>query len=70
MNKKNRNKETPLFTACENGNEPLVKYLVELGANINKENDYGQNPLFIACKYGNKKVEKYLEKRRENIKWE
>jgi len=29
---------TPLFKACKNGNEVVVKYLIELGADINKEN--------------------------------
>ena len=35
INKENYNKETPLFYACSNGNETIVKYLVKLGADIN-----------------------------------
>jgi len=38
---------TPLFEACSNGNEAIVKYLVEHGANRNRLNSYGETPLFI-----------------------
>ena len=34
INKANKNGETPLFYACKSGNEMLVKYLIEQGANI------------------------------------
>jgi len=32
VNKRDKNKITPLFIACLNGNEALVKYLVEHGS--------------------------------------
>ena len=32
--------------ACEYGNETIIKYLVELGADINKTNKDGETPLF------------------------
>jgi len=35
------------------GNLELVKYLVEMGAEINKENYNGRTPLFDACFCGN-----------------
>ena len=37
INIKNIKGETPLFTACINGNKNLVKYLVEKGEDIDKE---------------------------------
>ncbi|ORX85834.1 ankyrin, partial [Anaeromyces robustus] len=42
------------------GNEDLVKYLIEHGADINKENRGGETPLFLACRSGNKNLVKYL----------
>ena len=41
--------ETALFNACKNGNEVVVKYLVEHGADVNKETRNGKTPLFEAC---------------------
>jgi len=35
--------------ACLNGNETLVKYLVEHGADVNYEGYSGQTSLLIAC---------------------
>jgi len=56
-----------MFIARENGNEAIVKCLVEHGANINKETDYGETPLFNACKSGNEAVVKYLVKLGANM---
>ncbi|ORX65883.1 ankyrin, partial [Anaeromyces robustus] len=42
------------------GNEDLVKYLIEHGADINKENEDGKTPLFWACESGNEDLVKYL----------
>ncbi|ORX76482.1 ankyrin, partial [Anaeromyces robustus] len=58
--KENTNNETPLFMACENGNENLVKFLIEHGAIINKENRDNKTPLFLACENGNENIVKYL----------
>jgi len=49
-----------LFSACENGNENMVKYLIEHGVNINGENCFGETPLFYSCRRGNEKMVKYL----------
>jgi len=57
-----KNGETLLFIACQNGNLKLVKFLVELGENINKSNRYGETPFFHACKSGNVELVEYLIK--------
>jgi len=46
--------------ACNRGNEVLVKYLVELGSNINKECWNHEISLFSAYNSGNKAIVKYL----------
>ena len=58
-----RNINKYLYNECakKDVNMYLIKYLVELGADINKENDYyRETPLFKACKSGNEAVVKYL----------
>jgi len=49
-----------LFNACKIGKLRIVKYLVELGADINTENKYGETPFFYACSSGNENLVKYL----------
>ena len=52
-------KSTPLFAAVQKGNENIVKYLVEHGADVNEE-IYGNTPLFAAVKKSNENIVKYL----------
>ena len=49
-----------MFYACKNGNEDLVKYLINHGADINKVNEAGETPLFNACSGKNGNLVKYL----------
>ncbi|KAL6625855.1 ankyrin repeat-containing domain protein [Neocallimastix sp. 'constans'] len=49
------------------GNENLVKYLVELGADVNKENKFNETPLYCACRKGNEKIVKYLIEHGANV---
>ncbi|OUM62626.1 hypothetical protein PIROE2DRAFT_61776 [Piromyces sp. E2] len=56
-----------LFYYCDIGNESIVRYLVELGADIHQENKYGFTPLFNACKSGNESLVKYLVKQGADI---
>jgi len=49
-----------LHYACRNGNENIVKYLVDHGAYINKQNEYGETSLHYACRNGNENIVKYL----------
>lgn len=43
---------TPLFIACDNGHERIVKLLINYGANIHLCKEDGVSPLIIACKNG------------------
>ncbi|KAG4089402.1 ankyrin repeat-containing domain protein [Neocallimastix lanati (nom. inval.)] len=67
VNNSNKDRKTPLgckkligpviylyLWHTKSGNENLVKYLVEIGA------DYGETPLFDACYSGNENLVKYL----------
>jgi len=51
-----------LYSACQNGNENIVKYLIKFGANINIKDKEKETPLFYACRSGNKNLVKYLMK--------
>jgi len=52
INKKSFHNETPLFLACKNGNEDLVKYLIDhitdVDKVINKKYRKGNTLLIIA----------------------
>lgn len=52
INKENERSENAIFEAYRSGNEAIVKYLVEHGADINKTNSNGSTPLFEACSNG------------------
>lgn len=51
---------TPLFDAIKAGNLPLVKFLVEKGANVNAVNKAGDTPLHIAAAYAPINVLRFL----------
>jgi len=53
--------------ACENGNENIVKYLVEHDADVNKKNEYGEIPLIRACESRNENIINYLIEHGANI---
>jgi len=67
INRERNNGATPLFIACQNGHENVVKYLLEHGVNINKELNDGWTPLIIACCKGHENVVKYLLEHGANI---
>ena len=48
------------FFACSGGNEEVVKYLVELGADINEKARFTGTSIFKACSSGNEALVKYL----------
>ncbi|ORX63511.1 ankyrin, partial [Anaeromyces robustus] len=54
------NDKTPLFSACESGNENLVKYLMEQGAEINVMSRCNHTPLYTACQSGYENIVKCL----------
>lgn len=45
---------TALMLACETGNLNVVKFFVDMGANINHVNEEGYTPLLIAAKHSQK----------------
>jgi len=48
-------------------NENLIKYLIDLGANVNKENCNGETLLFEACCDENEVIIKYLVEHRADV---
>jgi len=50
-----------IFLPCKSGNEAIVRYLVEHGADINKEDRYSKTPLSMALEYKNEEVVRYLK---------
>jgi len=71
ISKESKEGETPLSYACKNGNETVVKYLIELGANIHKEYKHkranfheedksGGTLLHMVCDRGYLNLVKYL----------
>jgi len=57
INKEDREGEMPLFTVSKCEKETIIKYLVELGADINKQNHNYSAVLFDTCK---ETIVKYL----------
>jgi len=55
------------FDQSFGGNEAIVKYLVNQGADINKESKNGETPLFDACRSGKESIIKYLVEQGANI---
>jgi len=49
VNLQNKNGDTPIHIACEQGNEDVVLMLIATGANINVKNKMGNTPLHNAC---------------------
>jgi hypothetical protein len=41
------------FKAAQENNQPLVKYLIKLGANINLRANDGMNVIHVCCQNGN-----------------
>jgi len=58
---------TPLFSACFERHINIVKYLVELGTNIDKEDNEGYTPLLSTCQNGHEDIVKYLVELGVNI---
>lgn len=43
------NKNSLLHKACEEGNDLLIRFLLNAGLNINQPNTFHESPLYIAC---------------------
>ena len=53
-------KETPLHVACERGSLPMIRMLMEHGADPNTCNEKNDTPLHVACRSGNLDVVRLL----------
>ena len=60
LNIKNKSSQTPLHIACRFGFYNLVKYLVDMGANMNSIDKENKTPLFYAVKSKNLQIVKFL----------
>ena len=52
INAKDQNQETVLHKACAGGNLPTVKYLIQIGAQIEAKAELGETPLHMAVGAG------------------
>ena len=57
---KNKSSHTPLHIACLYGFYYLVKYLVDMGANMNSIDKENKTPLFYALKSKNLQIVKFV----------
>ena len=60
MDQTNRNNETPLHIASQNGHLEIVKLLIASGGLVNDANRDGETPLHLATSTGNLEVIKVL----------
>ena len=61
--KKNTHRTASLLKACKNGHAPIVRLLIEAGADVNAREDNwedGMTPLLYACLSGNLSVIRLL----------
>jgi hypothetical protein len=56
LQKTNTDGYSPLFASCMNGHTKVVRYLIDLGANIDEINGNGMSPIHIASKNGHLEV--------------
>ena len=60
LEKEDKNGQTPLSWAAENGHEAIVKLLLKNGAEVEKEDINGRKPLWWAAGNGHKAVVQLL----------
>ncbi|KAI8106252.1 hypothetical protein M9435_000798 [Picochlorum sp. BPE23] len=62
--------DTALHYACEQGNETMVKLLVEWGADVMVKNSHGDDAVTVAASAGHKDICEYLSSRRQRTREE
>ena len=60
--------KTPLYIACENGNQDEVARLLRRGCLVDTQTSDGRTPLFVACEKGHLDIVELLLKRRASVK--
>ena len=62
-----QNENTPLHTACENGQTQIASLLIQLGAEVDTRNKDGVTPLHLACEFGHKETAELLLRRGSKV---
>ena len=62
-----QNENTPLHTACENGQTQIASLLILLGAEVDTRNKDGVTPLHLTCKFGHKETAELLLRRGSKV---
>ena len=62
-----QNENTPLHTACENGQTQIASLLILLGAEVDTRNKDGATPLHLACEFGHKETAELLLRRGSKV---
>jgi ankyrin repeat protein len=60
-------KITPLMKACWDGQQEIVSFLIEAGANVNATDDDGETPIFSAIKRDRPEITELLIEKKANI---
>ena len=60
MHPENHSGETPMFNAVEKGELETVKFLFNIGGDLNSRNDEGNTPLHAATRFGHIEVVKFI----------
>ena len=58
---------TPLHIACQYSHLPIVRYLIEIGANIEAKDKYDKTPLHYACTTRHAPIIQYLVEKGANV---
>ena len=67
INAKDRDGETALMRACEQGHDTVVKQLIEKNADINATRDNGKTALMYACYHGHSEIVTQLIEKNADI---
>jgi ankyrin repeat protein len=67
LNMKDTFGRTPLLEACVQGNEEIVRILVDAGANVNIHNKYQNTPLHVAALNNYPNIVNYLLEHKSDI---
>ena len=52
--------QTPLLIACMRNHEPIIRHLIESGANVNVTSERGSSPFLAICQHNNVELARLL----------